>query len=80
MHTVDLYVNGNVYYELEPDNWTEIKAYFDDSVVFTVPAVHDEELIEKLVIQSAKERIQQLLPYKILEDSRFSTEFSIHFL
>lgn len=81
MSKTKVYVQGNVYYELEGDGWTEIKVLFDDSVVFTVPAgeVEDyEEILEKLVILAAKTRIQKLIPGLALDDTRFSTDFSVH--
>lgn len=78
-NVVDVYVQGNVYYELEEDNWTEIKVLFDDSVMFTVPAEDDyEELLHNLVIEAAKERIKNLLPGLELRDSRFTADFSVH--
>lgn len=78
-NVVDVYVQGNVYYELEPDNWTEIKVLFDDSVVFTVPAEDDyEELLYNLVFEEAKKRIKKLLPGLELRDSRLTADFSVH--
>lgn len=79
MSTVQVYVYGNVYYELLEAQWLEIKVFFDDSIVFEVPAEDDyEELLDNLVIESAKARIHKTLPELVLDDRRFTTDFSAH--
>lgn len=79
MSTVRVYVYGNVYYELAATQWLEIKVFFDDSVLFEVPAEDDyEELLDNLVIEAAKTRINKALPQLVLEDRKFTTDFSVH--
>lgn len=79
MNTVQVYVYGNVYYELLEAQWLEIKVFFDDSIVFEVPAQGDyHKILDGKVIESAKERIRQCLPQLVLTEKNFATDYSVH--
>jgi hypothetical protein len=78
MEQKEVYVYGNVYIELEADQMLEIKVLFNEDTIFKVPAKGYHKILADLVIESAKERVWEVIPEITLTGRKISTEYSVH--
>lgn len=82
MTTKQVYVYGNVYYDVLKG--VEIKVFYDDNITFTVPAdmniYEPYPELDAMVIQNATERVQQghIGSSVTLEPAEWQLEYVVH--